>query len=188
MAHVFGKYADLAKTLHAVSWLNKVTYFSKENDDCECVEPRGIGSWHTCSRNTSILLKKAFSWSTSSHWEATLCTRVRERSQVLRPRYHAWLMLIYTWLACSRNTTIFVEERILLDHFFPLGGNTLHTCSRKEPSSPPGEPHFTHVFEKGAKFAAGEGVLYAHVREIRRVRGRGYSMLGRSRSQRDPAS
>ena len=42
----------------------------------------------------------------------------------------------------------FVEERILLDHSFPLGGNTLHTCSRKEPSSPPGKAYFTHMFEK----------------------------------------
>ena len=113
---MFGKYADLAKTLHAVSWLNKVTYFSKENDGCECVEPLGICSWHTCSRNTSILLKNAFSWITSSHWEATLCTRVRERSQVRR-----------------------------------RGNRTLHTCSRKEPSSPPGKAYFTHMFEKYGK-------------------------------------
>ena len=31
-----------------------LTYFSKESDGCECVEPIGICTWHTCSRNTPI--------------------------------------------------------------------------------------------------------------------------------------
>ena len=49
----------------------------------------------------------------------------------------------------------FVKECILLEHFFRLVGNTLHTCSRKEPSSPPLVPGLNHahlylaqVFEK----------------------------------------
>ena len=39
---------------------------------------------------------------------------------------------------------------------------TLHTHSRKEPSSPPEGPHFAHLFEKGAKFAARGGLIPGH--------------------------
>ena len=38
-AHVFGKYADLPKAQHAVSWRAKVAYYSKKSDGCGYVKP-----------------------------------------------------------------------------------------------------------------------------------------------------
>ena len=116
-------------------------------------------------------------------WLAALCTRVREIQRIRRSSG-------CTLHTCSRNTTNSEIKRLHFAHVVEEYDEfeartaalctrvreqsqvrhperrTLHTCSKTEPSSSPGWLQFAHVFENGAKFAAGRAALCTRVREL----------------------
>ena len=148
-----------------------------------CLSMRGLNgsTLHTCSRNTTnseLVCRREVGGARRRTLHT--CSRTEPSSPPEGPHFaHAF-----------ENGAKFAAGRAALPHVFENGakfatrsaalcirvrerdqvrhpeGRTLHTCSKTEPTSPPGGPHFAHVFEKGAKFAAGRQGAQGRTNEL----------------------